>query len=93
MIFACLEASVITGDSAYKLKAGEISGWYFGRNPVGIKMYDPLTGRCFDGINSETDVNLNSGAESTIEALLSIQMLEQFGLSKNDLTKNGTSKN
>lgn len=93
MIFACLEAFVITGDSAYKLKAAEISGWYYGRNTAGIKMYDPLTGRCFDGINSEKSVNLNSGAESTIEALLSIQMLEQFGLSENDLDKNSTKKN
>jgi hypothetical protein len=59
----------------------------FGQNVSGKQMYDPSNGRCFDGINSEDD-NLNSGAESTIEALLSMQMLEQFEISKEDLLKN-----
>ena len=36
-------------------------------------MYDPATGRCYDGINSPVDINRNSGAESTIEALLALQ--------------------
>src|SRR4030066_319217 len=88
MIFACLEAFALTRDSVYALKAVEISGWFFGQNISGKQMYDPSNGRCFDGINSEDDVNLNSGAESTIEALLSIQVLEQFGISKEDLQKN-----
>jgi hypothetical protein len=70
------------------LKAVEISEWFFGQNVSGKQMYDPSNGRCFDGINSEDDVNLNSGAESTIEALLSMQVLEQFEISKEDLLKN-----
>lgn len=88
MIFACLEAFALTHDSVYASKAVEISEWFFGQNVSGKQMYDPSNGRCFDGINSEDDVNLNSGAESTIEALLSIQVLEQFEISKEDLLKN-----
>ena len=36
------------------------------------------TGVCFDGISSPTSVNQNSGAESTIEALLTIQKVEAY---------------
>ena len=39
-------------------------------------MYDPATGRTFDGIVSDTAFNHNSGAESTIEGLLAIQAVE-----------------
>jgi len=44
-------------------------------NPAGVSMYDEKTGRTFDGIDgpSPVKVNRNSGAESTIEALLAIQ--------------------
>jgi hypothetical protein len=41
-------------------------------------MYDPKSGRTFDGIGSPEEINLNSGAESTIEALLSLQALERM---------------
>lgn len=88
MIFACLEAFALTRDSVYASKAVEISEWFFGQNVSGKQMYDPSNGRCFDGINSEDNVNMNSGAESTIEALLSIQVLERFEISKEALLKN-----
>lgn len=84
MIFACLEAFAISGDSLYAAEAVTISEWFYGRNAAGRQMYDPQNGRCFDGINSEAEVNLNSGAESTIEALLSMQILERFGISIKD---------
>ena len=87
MIFACLEAFSITKDTAYADKAEEIAGWFFGKNPAGSRMYNPSDGKCFDGINSETELNLNSGAESTIEALLSMQMLERYGIHRNDIMK------
>jgi hypothetical protein len=41
-------------------------------------MYDASTGRCFDGIGSSSDVNKNSGAESTIEALWAFQKIERY---------------
>ena len=41
-------------------------------------MYSVSTGVCFDGISSPGSVNQNSGAESTIEALLTIQKVEAY---------------
>jgi hypothetical protein len=82
MIFASLEAHNITGDEAYAIQAGKLAMWYFGNNPAHQVMYDRLTGRSFDGINSATQTNYNSGAESTIEALLSIQAIESNAIAK-----------
>ena len=76
MVFASLEAFSITGDTTYAEIAGNLAKWFFGNNPASQAMYDPSTGRTFDGIGSPTDINFNSGAESTIEALLTIQALE-----------------
>jgi hypothetical protein len=77
MIFASLEAAKVTGDKSYSELAGKISLWFFGNNLASKKMYNGKTGICFDGINNEKEINLNSGAESTIEALLSITAIEQ----------------
>ncbi len=63
-------------DAAYGL-AGIVAAWYFGANPAGEAMYDPATGRTFDGISSSGEVNHNSGAESTIHGLLSMIALDQ----------------
>jgi hypothetical protein len=48
-------------------------------------MYDPKSGRGYDGINSYVEVNRNSGAESTIEALFSVNRLESNTASKKKL--------
>ncbi|HSK36476.1 MAG TPA: hypothetical protein VLA80_07050, partial [Actinomycetota bacterium] len=56
--------------------AGIAGAWYFGNNPAGVAMYDPATGRTFDGINPDRTVNRNSGAESTILGLLSMLALD-----------------
>lgn len=62
----------ITDSNIYKENAESVFGWFTGQNMARIPMYDPETGRCFDGINGDLSVNLNSGAESTIECLLAI---------------------
>ena len=72
MIFAAIEAYRLTGKSKYADIAGHLSAWFFGANDVGKNMYSLTTGRCFDGLSSPTSININSGAESTIEALLSM---------------------
>ena len=82
MVFASLEAFQITGDETYAILTGKLIMWYFGNNPAKQVMYDRLTGRAFDGINSATKTNFNSGAESTIEALLSIQAMESNAIAK-----------
>lgn len=63
-------------DAAYGL-AGIVAAWYFGANPAGQPMYDPTTGRTFDGISGTGEINRNSGAESTIHGLLSMIALDQ----------------
>jgi hypothetical protein len=72
MIFALLEAYNVTSDSTYAINAGRVAKWFSGRNPAKINMYNPRNGIFFDGIESENLVNKNSGAESTIEGLLSL---------------------
>jgi multiple sugar transport system substrate-binding protein len=64
-----------TGERRYAVFAGLAASWFLGANPAGVSMYDERTGRTFDGINGPTagQVNRNSGAESTIEALLALQ--------------------
>ena len=78
MIWACVEAYKVTGEEKYIERAEEITEWFSGKNIANQKMYDAATGRCFDGIVSEEKVNKNSGAESTIEALLSLQVIDQI---------------
>jgi hypothetical protein len=63
-----------TGEERYAWYAGLAGSWYFGNNMAGVQMYDPATGRVFDGINGPVSfrVNRNAGAESTIEGLMSL---------------------
>lgn len=78
LVFAAIEAYKITGQEKYADMAGHLAAWFFGANDAAINMFDASTGRCFDGINSFSSVNKNSGAESTIEALLTIQRVEKY---------------
>jgi hypothetical protein len=56
--------------------AGVAAGWFFGQNPAGAAMYDPATGVTFDGVSPDGVVNRNSGAESTIHGLLTMEALD-----------------
>ena len=87
MVYACIEAYNITKDSSYASMAGEIASWFFGDNIAEAQMYFPSSGICYDGINSQNAINKNSGAESTIEALLTLLTLEQNQIAINTLNK------
>ncbi len=78
MIWATLELYDQTKDAKYATQATQLAGWFLGSNAASTRMYDPATGRCFDGISSTSQVNKNSGAESTIEALWAFQRIEQY---------------
>ena len=78
MIWACIEAFIVTDEEKYFQRAVELAEWFSGENITNQQMYGPATGRCYDGIISETEVNRNSGAESTIEALLSLQAFDKI---------------
>jgi len=76
MILASIEAYNITKSEKYAVQAGQLSGWFFGKNAANRQMVNTETGVVFDGIDSDENVNTNSGAESTIEALLALQAIE-----------------
>lgn len=77
LVLGSLELFRATGEEKYKKMALKAFGWYLGDNPPRVKMYDERTGRCFDGVIDAEKVNRNSGAESTIEALLAVEELRR----------------
>lgn len=87
MISAAAEAYRLTNQEKYADIAGHLAAWFFGANDANKMMYSVSTGRCFDGIQSSTNVNNNSGAESTIEALLAMEIVELYPAVKVALTK------
>jgi len=56
--------------------AAVTAGWFFGANRSGTPAYNPATGTAIDGIEHDGRVNPNSGAESTIHALLTMEALD-----------------
>jgi hypothetical protein len=78
MVFAAAEAYQETGQPGYADMAGHLAAWFLGANVAATDMYSISTGVCFDGLSSPTSVNQNSGAESTIEALLTLQKVEAY---------------
>ncbi len=87
MVFAATDAYLLTGNHDYEDIAGHVAAWLFGNNTAGIKMYDASTGRCYDGIIAKDSVNYNSGAESTIEALLILEVVEKYPAIRSALDK------
>ena len=65
-----------TGSAGPRRLAGMTAAWFFGANPAGVPAYDPTTGVTIDGISGSGVVNQNSGAESTIHALLTMLILD-----------------
>jgi hypothetical protein len=78
MVFAAAEAYTITKEEKYADMAGHLAAWFLGTNSANAVMYSVTTGRCYDAINSGSSVNQNSGAESTIEALLAMEKVEAY---------------
>ncbi len=70
-VSACLEAYRVTMQSQWLNEARSAFEWFLGRNDLGLDVYDPATGGCFDGLQ-EDRVNRNQGAESTLAFLLSL---------------------
>lgn len=69
MVEASLAAFEATGEQGYLRRAWLSLEWFFGRNLRGESLYDEETGGCFDAL-TETGVNRNRGAESTVSMLL-----------------------
>ncbi len=65
-----------TGSRAFADLAAMQAAWFFGANRSDAQMYDPATGVGYDGLQPDGSVNRNSGAESTIHALLTMIALD-----------------
>jgi hypothetical protein len=74
MVYAAAEAYRVTGRQEYLDLARKIALWFVSNNDAGKPMYSQLNGMTYDGIVSEDRINLNSGAESTIEGLMVMQL-------------------
>ncbi len=72
----------VTGKQEYLVMAGLAASWLLGNNVLGVPIYDPTSGRCYDGIKDSATLNRNSGAESTIEAVGTLLEVERYDLSK-----------
>jgi hypothetical protein len=71
MISACVKAYRVTGEERWRKDAHWIFDWFLGRNDLGLPLYEPTSGGCYDGLHP-TRVNQNQGAESTLAFLLSL---------------------
>jgi glycosyltransferase involved in cell wall biosynthesis len=78
LISACLDAYRTTKDISWYNSANQSFEWFFGRNAVGMPVYDSKTGGCRDGLQIDR-LNENQGAESTLSFIQSLLELQQFG--------------
>jgi uncharacterized protein YyaL (SSP411 family) len=77
MVQTYLVAYSITKNRDYYEKAVLAFNWFLGKNHLKQMIYNEVTGGCHDGL-SKNSINLNQGAESTIEYLISRLMLEEI---------------
>jgi len=70
-ILACAEAYRITGDEDWYELSKLIFEWFFGKNDLGLPLYDATTGGCYDALQMDR-VNLNQGAESTLSFFIAL---------------------
>jgi hypothetical protein len=75
-VLALLAVAAATRSSGLRQLAGIAAGWFFGQNLAAAATYDPATGATDDGVNPDGTLNHNSGAESTIFGLLTMQALD-----------------
>jgi glycosyltransferase involved in cell wall biosynthesis len=82
LLSACLDAFQITEDIGWYDYATQAYEWFFGRNALGVSMYDKATGGCRDGLHIDR-LNENQGAESTLALIQST--LEMMQLAREHL--------
>lgn len=69
---ACARAFELTGDSRWADAVELAAAWFFGRNDVGVSLYDARSGGCCDGLE-RAGRNENQGAESTLALISTVQ--------------------
>jgi hypothetical protein len=78
LISACLDAYRATKDIIWYNSANQAFEWFFGRNALGMPVYDGETGGCRDGLHIDR-LNENQGAESTLSFIQSLLEMRQSG--------------
>ena len=75
MTEATLAAFRTTGEKKYLQVSREIFEWFLGKNTLGLMVYNPKNGSCYDGL-TPLGLNLNNGAEATVTYLIARLELE-----------------
>lgn len=70
MVLLNFRAWLNTKQNHYRQKMLICHEWFLGKNDLKVPLYDPETGGCCDGLESDR-VNRNQGAESTLAYLIS----------------------
>lgn len=68
----------VTKNKKYKDLAEKAFEWFFGKNILGIKMIDEVTGGVYDGLE-QNGANKNQGAESVLSYLIAAKEIEKLG--------------
>jgi hypothetical protein len=74
---ACARAFTITGDPRWERGVVAAWAWFLGDNDSSTRMFDPLTGGGFDGLEPH-GANQNQGAESTLAMLSTAQHAQRL---------------
>ena len=75
MTEAVLAAFRTTGEKKYLKASYEVFEWFLGKNTLGLMVYNPKNGSCYDGL-TPLGLNLNNGAEATVAYLTARLELE-----------------
>jgi len=90
LLSACLDAYRVTKALRWYNHATQAFEWFFGRNALGVSVYDKATGGCRDGLHIDR-LNENQGAESTLSFIQSLLEMKQFAREyQGHLRSNGT---
>jgi len=77
LLSACLDAYRATKDLTWYNHAVNAFDWFFGRNALGVSVYDKASGGCRDGLHIDR-LNDNQGAESTLSFIQALLEIRQF---------------
>ncbi len=76
LFLASVKAFELTDNEQYARVAEKCRKWFYGENDLGVRMGDPVHGRCYDGLEQDGP-NQNMGAESTLSFLLTEVMYKK----------------
>jgi glycosyltransferase involved in cell wall biosynthesis len=76
-VSACLAASLVDPQPAWRSHARTAFAWYLGRNDLAQALVDPESGSCCDGLHQDR-LNANRGGESVVSYLLALAEIRKL---------------